>query len=76
MIENNKNKESKIEKLNIIMFFFKIFIFFQEFKQAKNNFNIKINKQNFVFFYFYNRKSFEKNSHQIVFVNKEKFLKK
>ena len=74
LIENNKNKESKAEKLNTIILFSKIFIFFEKFKQAKNRFNIKIDNENFVFFHFYDRKLFEKDLHQIIFVNKEKFL--
>ena len=58
------------------MLFFKTFIFFQKFKQAKNRFSIKVDTENFVFLHFYDRKSFGINSHQIVFVNKKKFLTK
>ena len=36
----------------------------------------KIDKENFIFFYFYDRKSFGKDSHRIVFINKNKFVTK
>ena len=42
----------------------------------KDRFNIKIDEKNFVFFYYYDRKFFERNSQKFVFVSKEKFLKK
>ena len=32
LIENNKNEKSEAKKLNMIILFFKIFIFFQKFK--------------------------------------------
>ena len=65
-----------MKKSDTIMLFLKTFIFFQEIKQAKNHFDIKINKEDSVSFYYYDRKSFEKDSQEIVFVNKKKFLKK
>ena len=74
LIKNDENEKSETERSNTTILFFKIFIFFQKFKQAKNRFNIKIDKENFIFFHFYNRKFFEKNSSQIVFVNKKKSL--
>ena len=76
LIKKDEDKESEIKRLNTIMLFSKTFIFFQEFKQAKDRFNIKIDIKNFVSFHFYDREFFEQDSHQIVFINKKKFLTK
>ena len=68
-IANNKNKKKKSIKIsdtsilrsNTIMSYFKTINFFQTFSKAKNRYNIKINKKNFVSFYFRDRQFFEKN---------------
>ena len=77
--KNEKKKSIKIFNTSILrsnttMFYFKTINFFQTFSKAKNRYNVKINKKNFVSFYFRDRQSFEKNLKQFVFVNKEEFL--
>ena len=76
LIEEDEDEKSEAERLNTTMLFFKKFIFFQESKQAKNRFNIKVNTKNFVSFHFYDREFFGQDSHQTVFINKKKFLTK
>ena len=76
LVEEDEDEKSEAKKSNTIMLFSKTFIFFQKFKQAKSRFNIKVDTKNFVFFHFYDREFFEQNSHQIVFINKKKFLTK
>ena len=81
-IADDKNKKKKSIKISdtpilrsdTIMFYFKTINFFQTFSEAKDRYNVKINKKNFVSFYFRDRQFFEKNLKQFVFVNKEKFL--
>ena len=81
-IANDRNEKEKSIKIfdtsilrsNTIMSYFKAINFFQTFSKAKNRYNIKINKKNFVSFYFRNRQFFEKDLKQLVFINKEKFL--
>ena len=83
-IADDKNEKKKLIKifdmsilrLDTIMFYFKTINFFQTFLKAKDRYNVKINKKNFVFFYFRDRQFFEKNLKQFVFVNKKKFLQK
>ena len=43
---------TSILRSNTIMFYFKTINFFQTFSKTKNRYNIKINKKDFVFFYF------------------------
>ena len=75
LIANNENEKNEMKKSNTIMLFLKTFIFFQKIKQAKDRFDIKINKENFMSLYYYDREFFEKDSQEVVFVNKKKFLK-
>ena len=83
-IANDKNEKKKsikisdtsILRLDTIMFYFKMINFFQAFLKAKDQYNVKINKNDFVFFYFRDRQFFEKGLKQFVFINKKKFLKK
>ena len=77
--KNEKEKSIKISDTSVlrsdtIMFYFKTINFFQTFSKAKDRYNIKINKKNFVFLYFRDRQFFEKDLKQFVFVNKKKFL--
>ena len=55
--------------------YFKIISFFQNVSLAKNRYNIKLDFENFVSFYYYNRQFAKKNQQYFVFINKEKFLK-
>ena len=64
-----------ILRSNMIISYFKMINFFQTFLKANDRYNIKINMNDFISFYFRDRQFFEKNLKQFVFVNKEKFLK-
>ena len=55
--------------------YFKIINFFQNVSLAKDRYNIKLNFENLVFFYYYDRQFAKKNQQYLVFINKEKFLK-
>ena len=58
----NKNKENEqIKMLNTIKSYFKAISFFQNISLTKNYYNIKLNFENFVFFYYYNRQFAKKN---------------
>ena len=83
-IANDKNEKEKLIKIfdtsilrsDTIIFYFKTINFFQMFSETKDRYNVKINKKNFIFFYFRDRQFFKKNLKQLVFINKEKFLQK
>ena len=65
-----------ILRSNTIIFYFKTINFFQAFSKAKDRYNVKINKKNFVFLDFRDPQFFEKDLKQFIFVNKKKFLQK
>ena len=56
--------------------YFKAISFFQNVSLTKNRYNIKLDFENFISFYYYNRQFAKKNQQYLVFINKEKFLKK
>ena len=56
--------------------YFKTINFFQNVSLAKNRYNIKLDFENSVFLYYYDRQFAKKNQRYFVFINKEKFLKK
>ena len=55
--------------------YFKIISFFQNVSLAKDRYNIKLDFENSVFLYYYDRQFAKKNQQYLVFINKEKFLK-
>ena len=72
----DKNKESEqIKILNTMKSYFKTIKIFQNISLAKKRYNIKLNFENFVFFYYYDRQFAKKNQQYFDFINKEKFLK-
>ena len=55
--------------------YFKAISFFQNISLTKNRYNIRLNFENFIFLYYYDRQFAKKNQQYFVFINKEKFLK-
>ena len=55
--------------------YFKTINFFQNVSLTKDCYNIKLNFENFVFLYYYNRQFAKKDQQYLVFINKKKFLK-
>ena len=53
----------------------KIISVFQNVSLTKDRYNIKLDSENFVFLYYYDRQFAKKNQQYLVFINKEKFLK-
>ena len=56
--------------------YFKTISFFQNVSLAKDCYNIKLDFENFVSFYYYDRQFAKKNQQYLIFINKEKFLEK
>ena len=56
--------------------YLKTISFFQNVSLAKNRYNIKLNFENFIFLYYYDRQFAKKNEQYFVFINKKNFLKK
>ena len=72
----NKNEESEQIKMSDTMkSYFKTISFFQNVSLAKNCYNIKLDFENSVSFYYYDRQFAKKNQQYLVFINKKKFLK-
>ena len=73
----DKNEESEqIEMSNTMKSYFKTISFFQNVSLTKNRYNIRLDFENSVFLYYYDRQFAKKNQQYFVFINKEKFLKK
>ena len=55
--------------------YFKTISFFQNVSLTKNCYNIRLDFENSISFYYYDRQFIKKNQQYFVFINKEKFLK-
>ena len=56
--------------------YFKTINFFQNVSLAKNFYNIKLDFENSISLYYYDRQFVKKKQQYFVFINKEKFLNK
>ena len=74
--EDKNEKSEQIKMSDSMKSYFKIISFFQNVSLAKDCYNIKLDFENFVFLYYYNRQFAKKNQQYLVFINKEKFLEK
>ena len=73
----NKNEENEqIKMSNTMKSYFKAINFFQNVSLTKDRYNIKLDFENSVSLYYYDRQFAKKNQQYLVFINKEKFLKK
>ena len=71
--KNEENEQTKMS--NTMKSYFKTISFFQNVLLTKNRYNIKLDFENSVFLYYYDRQFAKKNQQYFVFINKEKFLK-
>ena len=55
--------------------YFKTISFFQNVLLTKDRYNIKLNFENSVSFYYYDRQFAKENQQYLVFINKKKFFK-
>ena len=74
--EDKNEKSEQIKMLNTMKSYFKTISFFQNVSLANNRYSIRLDFENFISFYYYNRQFAKKNQQYLVFINKEKFLKK
>ena len=73
--KDKNEKSEQIKMSNTMKLYFKTISFFQNVLLTKNRYNIKLNFENFIFLYYYDRQFAKKNQQYFVFINKEKFLK-
>ena len=73
--KNRNEKNEQIKMSDTMKLYFKTISFFQNVSLIKDRYNIKLNVENFISFYYYDRQFAKKNQQYFVFINKEKFLK-
>ena len=72
LITENKNEKSKqIKVLDTIKLYSKTISFFQNVLLTKDRYNIKLDFENFIFLYYYDRQFVKKDLQYFVFINKK-----
>ena len=74
--KNKNEKSEQIKMSNTMKSYFKTISFFQNISLTKDRYNIKLDFENSVSLYSYDRQFAKKNQQYFVFINKEKFLEK